>query len=77
MRVAITKTYDELIMPHSGPRSFWEVSHRGFSTRPPAVCYKIVQILYDVDIWAIVLANSLQDIPFLLVSAYSFYNQVG
>ncbi|VDP24176.1 unnamed protein product [Heligmosomoides polygyrus] len=51
MRVAITKTYEELIMPHSGPRSFWE-------------------ILYDVDIWAIVLANSLQDIPFLLVRLY-------
>ncbi|XGW19653.1 hypothetical protein V3C99_003468 [Haemonchus contortus] len=51
MRVAITKTYEELIMPHTGPPNFWEV-------------------FYDVDIWAIILANSLQDIPFLLVRLY-------
>ncbi|VDK62686.1 unnamed protein product, partial [Cylicostephanus goldi] len=29
-----------------------------------------LQIIYDVDIWAIVLANALQDIPFLLVRLY-------
>ncbi|KAK6058983.1 hypothetical protein COOONC_03423 [Cooperia oncophora] len=51
MRVAITKTYEELIMPHTRPPNFWE-------------------IFYDVDIWAIILANSLQDIPFLLVRLY-------
>ncbi|KAK5978676.1 Transmembrane protein 26 [Trichostrongylus colubriformis] len=51
MRVAITKTYEELIMPHTSPPNFWEV-------------------FYDVDIWAIILANSLQDIPFLLVRLY-------
>ncbi|VDL80318.1 unnamed protein product [Nippostrongylus brasiliensis] len=50
MRVAITKTYEELILPRSPP-NIWE-------------------IIYDVDIWAIILANSLQDIPFLLVRLY-------
>ncbi|KAL6728970.1 hypothetical protein Aduo_000068 [Ancylostoma duodenale] len=50
MRVAITKTYEELILPRRPP-NFWEIFH-------------------DVDIWAIVLANSLQDIPFLLVRLY-------
>ncbi|KAJ1364934.1 hypothetical protein KIN20_025131 [Parelaphostrongylus tenuis] len=50
MRVAITKTYEELMLP-TRPPSFWEIFH-------------------DVDLWAIVLANSLQDIPFLLVRLY-------
>ncbi|CAJ0592764.1 unnamed protein product [Cylicocyclus nassatus] len=50
MRVAITKTYEELILP-TRPPNFWE-------------------IIYDVDIWAIVLANALQDIPFLMVRLY-------
>ncbi|KAE9414039.1 hypothetical protein Angca_002629, partial [Angiostrongylus cantonensis] len=50
MRVAITKTYEELMLPRR-PQTFWEIFH-------------------DVDLWAIVLANSLQDIPFLLVRLY-------
>ncbi|ETN70085.1 hypothetical protein NECAME_01033 [Necator americanus] len=50
MRVAITKTYEELILPRRPP-NLWEFFH-------------------DVDIWAIVLANVLQDIPFLLVRLY-------
>ncbi|CAI4226677.1 unnamed protein product [Auanema sp. JU1783] len=52
MRVAITKTYEELIMPRQ--RDCWQVVH-------------------DVDIWAIILANSLQDIPFLLVRLYLMF----
>ncbi|KAI6182904.1 hypothetical protein M3Y97_00430600 [Aphelenchoides bicaudatus] len=31
---------------------------------------EISQIIYDIDIWAIILANSLQDIPFFLVRIY-------
>ncbi|PAV84317.1 hypothetical protein WR25_16890 isoform A [Diploscapter pachys] len=50
MRVAITKAYEELIMPRRRAE-FW-------------------QVIRDVDIWAIILANSLQDIPFLLVRLY-------
>jgi hypothetical protein len=30
----------------------------------------ISQVIYDIDVWAIIVANSLQDIPFLLVRIY-------
>jgi hypothetical protein len=31
---------------------------------------EISQVIFDIDVWAIVIANSLQDIPFLLVRIY-------
>ncbi|PAV84318.1 hypothetical protein WR25_16890 isoform B [Diploscapter pachys] len=56
MRVAITKAYEELIMPRRRAE-FW-------------------QVIRDVDIWAIILANSLQDIPFLLVFFFYYFSKM-
>ncbi|VDN58151.1 unnamed protein product [Dracunculus medinensis] len=52
MRVAITKTYHELIIDNDEYQR------------------KTCNVLYDVDIWAIILANALQDLPFLSVRLY-------
>lgn len=64
MRVAITKVDDYATRSVERKRSgIWKVS----LTHPTSLQYSS-QMTYDVDLWAIVLANVLQDIPFLLVS---------
>ncbi|VDK17290.1 unnamed protein product [Anisakis simplex] len=40
-------------------------------SRRPDPC----NVLYDVDIWAIILANSLQDVPFLSVRLYLMFDR--